>query len=50
MKVQIVGTILHVLWNYILVIKFGLGVMGTGLSACITNMFILVGNIKMTQS
>lgn len=49
MYVQIVGTIMHVGWNYILVVKLGQGVIGTGIAACITNAFILAGNIHVTR-
>ena len=48
MPSQLAGTILHVFWNYILVNKLELGVVGTGLSGLATNLFLLVVTIWQT--
>ena len=49
MCVQIFGTLLHVFWNYLLVIKLDLGVKGTGISATLTNSILLIGTVCMTE-
>jgi Na+-driven multidrug efflux pump len=40
---------MHVAWNYLLVVKLDQGVIGTGIAACLTNAFILAGNIHVTN-
>ena len=49
MYVQIFGTLLHIFWNYLFVIKLDLGVKGTGISATFTNSILLIGTVYMTE-
>ena len=49
MYVQIVCSVLHVLWNYIFVMKLKLGVVGSGFASVITNFLILAGNVVFTR-
>jgi Na+-driven multidrug efflux pump len=49
MQVQVCCSLTHVLWNYILVVVFDLGVVGTGLSSIITNSLILSGNLYASR-
>lgn len=50
MIVQITFSLTHILWNYILVNRLEMGVIGTGLSSILTNSLILLGNIIMTKT
>mmetsp|Transcript_18416 Transcript_18416/g.31498 ORF Transcript_18416/g.31498 Transcript_18416/m.31498 type:complete len:122 (+) Transcript_18416:481-846(+) len=49
MAVQISGTVLHVVNNYLLVYHFELGVAGTGLAGLVTNSYLFVMNRYFTQ-
>lgn len=49
MYVQIMGTMMHVAWNFLFVVKMELGVAGTGLAASVTNLILLVGNYVVTE-
>lgn len=46
--VVIIGTFLHILWNYLFIIKLKLGVIGIGYTATLSDLFLLLGNIFMT--
>jgi Na+-driven multidrug efflux pump len=39
-----VGTVLHVVWNYMLVNYYELGLVGSGIATFLTNLFILCCN------
>ena len=49
MYIQILGTFLHVFWNYLFVVVLDLGVKGTGMSATFTNSILLIGTVYMTE-
>ena len=49
MYVIAAGTVLHLLWNYLLVIVMDLGVEGTGLAASLTNFIIFLGMMAISQ-
>jgi len=49
MKVQVVLAFWHILWNYIFVIVLDLGVVGSGISSCVTNFLLFVGNCYYTS-
>ena len=49
MKIMVVCTVLHILWNYIFVIYFDLEIIGTAIAMFITNFSILIGCIWITN-
>ena len=49
MYVQIICSVAHILWNYILVNKLSMGVVGSGLSSILTNFLLLLGNVLLTN-
>ena len=49
MKSQIFGTFTSVLWNWLFVIKFDWGVVGTGLSFTVTTLLVWIINIIYTK-
>ena len=50
MNVEIVFAITHILWNYIFVIYLNLGVVGSGISSCITNALLFFANCYYTNN
>lgn len=49
MYTQIMGTIMHVGWNFLFVYKMELGIMGTGLASSVTSFIIFIGNYVVTH-
>lgn len=48
MKAQIIGTVTSLFWNWLFVIKFGWGVVGTGLSFTLTTLLVFLINLTYT--
>ena len=49
MYVIIAGTFLHILWNYLTVNVWGLGIVGTGIATSITNLTIFIAMVIVTS-
>ena len=48
MKAQVIGTISSLFWNWLFVLKFDWGVVGTGLSFTLTTLLVFLINLTYT--